>query len=59
MEEIVLKNNKTGLKVFINGVPKLENIHKDDLAPMVVKLEMLVSEHFENYQKRKKYNKKS
>ena len=32
MEEIVLKNNKTGLKVFINGVPKLENIHNENIG---------------------------
>ena len=55
MEEIVLKNNKTGLKVFINGVPRLENIHTDDLSPVVVNLERAISEHYENYQKRRKY----
>ena len=32
MEKIVLKNNKTGLKVFINGVPKLENIHNENIG---------------------------
>lgn len=29
MQEITIKGNKTGLKIFINGVPDLKQIPKD------------------------------
>ena len=58
MEEIIVKGNDTGLKVYVNGVPKIENIPNDELTPLIVSLELVVSNHFENYQKRKKYTNK-
>ena len=58
MEEIIVKGNDTDLKVYVNGVPKIESIPKDELTPLIVSLEIAVSNHFENYQKRKKYRNK-
>ena len=58
MEEIIVKGNDTGLKVYVNGVPKIESIPNDEITPLIVSLEIAVSNHFENYQKRKKYRKK-
>ena len=58
MEEIIVKGNDTGLKVYVNGVPKIESIPNDELTPLIVSLEIAVSNHFENYQKRKKYTNK-
>ena len=58
MEEIIVKGNDTGLKVYVNGVPKIESIPNDELTPLIVSLELVVSNHFENYQKRKKYTNK-
>lgn len=58
MEEIIVKGNDTGLKVYVNGAPKIESIPKDELTPLLVSLEIAVSNHFENYQKRKRYTNK-
>ena len=58
MEDIIVKGNDTGLKVYVNGAPKIESIPKDELTPLIVSLEIAVSNHFENYQKRKKYRNK-
>lgn len=58
MEEIIVKGNDTGLRVYVNGIPKIENIPNDEITSLVVSLEIAVSNHFENYQKRKRYSKK-
>ena len=58
MKEIIVKGNDTGLKVYVNGAPKIESIPKDELTPLIVSLEIAVSNHFENYQKRKRYTNK-
>lgn len=58
MEEIIVKGNEAGLRVYVNGIPKIENIPNEELTPLIVSLEIAVSNHFENYQKRKKYTKK-
>jgi len=58
LEEIIVKGNEAGLRVYVNGIPKIENIPNEELTPLIVSLEIAVSNHFENYQKRKKYTKK-
>ena len=58
MEEIIVKGNDTGLKVYVNGIPKIDSIPNDELTPLIVSLEIAVSNHFENYQKRKRYTNK-
>lgn len=45
MQEITVKNNQTELKVFINGVPQIELIPKDQLELIAKALEEQVYEH--------------
>ena len=53
MEELQVSSNKTGLKVFINGIPDLNEIQEDDFRVWSVVLERVLTEHFDNYLKRK------
>ncbi len=53
MKEIQVKDNDTGLKVFINAVPNLTQIPKNITDTLVTTLEMQISEHFEITQKSK------
>lgn len=54
MKEIQIKVNDTGLKVFINDVPDLSQIPKNITDAVVTTLEMKISEHFEQKEKRSK-----
>lgn len=54
MQEINLKTNKTGLKIFIDGTPNISSIPNEDLEPLITNLELTISKHFESYMKRKK-----
>lgn len=47
MQEITVKDNKTGLRVFINGVPNLRNIPKAEMEVFVSALEKQISTHYE------------
>lgn len=51
MQEIIVKNNNTGLKVFINGVPNLKLIPKDEAENTVIALELQISEFYKKKQK--------
>jgi hypothetical protein len=53
MQEIKLSKNPSGLRVFINGVPRLELIPKAQLDIMVNALEKQISEHFEKKKPKK------
>lgn len=47
MQEITVKENKTGLRIFINGVPNLHNIPKTEMEIFVSALEKQISAHYE------------
>lgn len=47
MQEITVKDNKMGLRVFINGVPNLRNIPKAETEVFVSALEKQISAHYE------------
>ena len=46
MQEINIKNNPSGLKLFINGVPQIELIPKDQLGLVINTLEKQIDKHF-------------
>ena len=52
MKEIQVKGNDTGLKVFINAVPDLTQIPKNITDALVTALEINISEHYEQKNKR-------
>ena len=54
MKEIRVKGNDTGIKVFINDVPDLTQIPKNITDTLVTTMEMQISEHFEQKEKRDK-----
>ena len=45
MTEIIIKNNINSLRVYINGVPNLEVIPKDEVESVIAALELQISEH--------------
>jgi hypothetical protein len=45
MQEVILKNNDSGLKVYINGVPNLKLIPNDIAESVVATLELQMSEY--------------
>lgn len=55
LKEIKIKNNETGLVIYINGVPNLKNIPKDlqDLALAGIEIQMT------SYFKKKRRNVKN
>lgn len=54
MQEIMVKGNNTGLKVFIDGELDLRSMPNEmDIIANV--LEMVISKQYENYVKRKSY----
>ena len=46
MKEIIVKNNITGLRVFINGVPNLKLIPKDEAVNTIIALELHIAEYY-------------
>jgi hypothetical protein len=46
MQEINIKNNPSGLKLFINGVPQIELIPKEKLDVVINTLEKQIDIHF-------------
>lgn len=51
MQEIIVKDNKLGLMVFINGVPNLKLIPKDKVESVLSALELQISEHYKKKNK--------
>lgn len=47
MQEITVKNNQSGLKIFINGVPQLSLIPKEQIEVVAKALEKRIDEHFD------------
>ena len=44
MKEVIVKSNATGLRVFINGIPNLKLIPKDEADTVIAALELQISE---------------
>ncbi len=51
--------NKLGLRVFVNGIPKLENIPPEKWHSIMSVLEMEIAKFYENYDKEKTKDEKS
>ena len=46
MKEIIIKNNNTGLRVYINDKPKLELIPEAEAESVVAALELQIAERY-------------
>ena len=57
MEEIKLKNNETGLKVYINGLPNITLMAVEKLNLLISGLEIQISSYFSKKQKARRYPK--
>lgn len=53
MQEINVKGNETGLRVFIDGEPNLLSMPEEKINILATVLEMVISKQYENYTKRK------
>ncbi len=53
MQEVTVRGNKTGLRVFVNGEPNFTTISNEDLTLLGTVLELVISKQYENYVKRK------
>ncbi len=51
--------NKLGLRVFVNGTPKLDNIPPEKVESILSVLEMEIAKFYENYDKEKTKDEKS
>lgn len=51
MQEIIINDKSLDLKIFINGIPKYDEINKEALDNFVAILEMKITEHKENIKK--------
>lgn len=58
MKEITVRGNDTGLKVFVDGEPNLNELEDADLTVLATVLEVIIERQFENYTKRKGEGKK-
>lgn len=52
MQEITIKNNVSGLKVFINGVPDVKRIPKDVADAFIYSLAVKSEEYAKKHKKR-------
>jgi len=57
MKEIMLKNNKTGLRIYINDVPNIKLVPKEEADMVIAALEQQISIFHDK--KHKKTNKNS
>lgn len=55
MKELKVKNNETGLSVYINGIPNLKLIPKKDEEILISSLEVKMTEYFKNRTHNKKF----
>ena len=58
MREVNLKENKTGLKVFVDGDIDFKEKPEEELLVLATVFEMIISRQFESYIKRKESRKK-
>ena len=52
MQEITIKNNVSGLKVFVNGVPDVKRIPKDVADAFIYSLAVKSEEYAKKHKKR-------
>ena len=53
MQEIKITGNKTRLRVLVDGTPNIVLLHDDDFSVWATSLDLLLSEHIQNYYKYK------
>ena len=58
MTEITVRENQTGLKVFIDGEPNLKDLPDDELTVLATVLEVIIERRYTTYIKRKGEGKK-
>ena len=58
MQEITVRDNELGLKVFIDGEPNLRELPEDELTVLVTVLEVIIERRYMSYIKRKGEGKK-
>jgi hypothetical protein len=58
LTEITVKGNTLGLKVFVDGEPKLKDLPPDELTVLATVLEVIVERRYTTYIKRKGEGKK-
>ena len=58
MTEITVKGNTLGLKVFVDGEPKLKDLPADELTVLATVLELVIERRYATYVKRKGEGKK-
>lgn len=51
MEEIEVKDNPLGIRVFVNGKPNISNMPEEEFNLFVSSLELRMSEYFEKQSK--------
>ncbi len=54
MEEVIIKNNETEMKIYVNGQPDLTKMPPQELELLVGHLDKVLTEQLKNYSKRKK-----
>ena len=53
MEEIVVNDNPLGIKVYVNGMPDINNMPEKEFGLFVSSLELRMSEYFEKLKESK------
>lgn len=53
MQVVELKRNQTDLKVYVNGKPDLHKAPEEALGIAIAALEPVLSEHYDQYIRRK------
>ena len=53
LKEICAKTNPLGLRVFVNGEPQLSQMEATEFSLMASTLELVISQYFDDYNKRK------
>ena len=57
MQEIELKKNDTGLKIYINGIPDAHLLPETEKNLFISQMEIIIYDMFQKNEKRKKYRK--
>lgn len=57
MQEIKIVGNKTGLRVLIDEPPDIRQLHDDDFRVWASALDLILTEHVQNYYKYKSRDK--
>ena len=57
MQEIELKKNDIGLKIYINGIPDAHLLPETEKNLFISQMEIIIYDMFQKNEKRKKYRK--